>query len=108
MEFSYKNGKAEPEWVSSYRPSTPKPGIRYHIIVESWPEFDEKGQHRRYRQQMKWHTEGEEDLYDWMEIMDVEGSPLPEGEYAVALVAHRAQVEFGPVVVTPLEIGTVH
>ena len=108
MEFSYKNGKEEPEWISTYRPFKPKPGVRYHLIVDVWPEFDEKGRHSRYKQRMKWYAEGETIPYDWMEITDVEGSPIPEGEYGVALVAHRSQVEFGPIVVTPLEGQTVN
>jgi hypothetical protein len=109
MEFSYKNGNAAPlQWVNTYRPLDPIPGQRYHITVEAWPEYDHEGQHRRYRQRMKWHAEGEVVPHDWMEIRDIEGSPLPEAEYAVALVAHRAQVDFGPVVVTSLEIPTLN
>lgn len=108
MEFSYKQANAPPAWISTYRPLELKPDTRYYITAEAWPEFDEQGQHKRYRQRMKWYAEGEKKPSDWMDITDVEGSPLPEGEYGVGLVAHRSQVEFGPVVVTPMEYPIVN
>jgi hypothetical protein len=46
---------------------------------------------------MRWRGGGDATDGVWFELADREGAPLPVGEYAVALVAHRCQVDFGPV-----------
>ena len=101
MEFSYKLADADPQWVSTYRNLELAPDQRYFITVEVWPEYDKQGKHVRYAQRMKWKRENEA-ATEWMELEDVEGSQLPIGEYGVALVAHRCQVDFGTVRVTPI------
>lgn len=103
MEFTYKDGKKKPKWVSSYRDFDYQEGVRYLITAECVPELDGNGKHLHYRQRLKWHAEGEPEPDEWIEITDTEGAPLPPGEYAVGLVAHRCQVDFGPVTVTPIE-----
>jgi hypothetical protein len=103
VEFSYKYGDAPPKWVSSYRDLKLVPGRRYFLAVECWPELDVAGRHRCHRQRMKWWAAGEPAPDEWIEVIDTVGSPIPPREYGVALVAHRSQVEFGPVVVTPLQ-----
>jgi hypothetical protein len=101
MEFSYKYGNAQPDWISSYRNLTLAANVRYFLAVEAWPELDAAGAHKRYRQRMQWWTEGEPPPHEWIELTDAEGAPIPPGEYAVALNAHRSQVDFGPVVIKP-------
>jgi hypothetical protein len=102
MEFSYKHGDASPAWVSSYRNFTIEPNVRYYVTVESWAEQDKAGNHLRYRQRMKWWRAGDTEPREWMKLTDVEGAPIPHGEYGVALIAYHCQVDFGPVVVEPL------
>jgi hypothetical protein len=53
---------------------------------------------------MKWLSEDGHGSFDWMELQDSSGSPLPYGEYGVALVAHRCKVEFGPVDISVLGV----
>ena len=103
VEFGYKNGDEPRKWVDSYRQYEPEPNVRYFLTTECWPEKDESGKHLGYRQRMKWHKEGEADTNTWIELRDTEGCPLPEEEYAVALIAHFCQVEFGETVVSALE-----
>jgi hypothetical protein len=101
MEFSTKLGAAPPAWVAAYRNFTLTPGARYRLITEVWPERDEAGRHLLYRQRMRWDpVDGPEG--PWMELADVDGVPLAEAEYGVALIAHRSRVDFGPVSVRPL------
>ncbi len=107
MEFSYKNGAAKETWVSTYQSCRIKPGVHYFVVVESWPENDESGKHKFWKQRMKWWKEGDIDRGEWMVLSDIEGSPLPSQEYAVALVCHRSSVEFGPVKVTAVNNPTI-
>ena len=102
-EFSLKEGDSPHQWVNSYRNYTHEFGVPYHVIAECVPEVDTAGNHLRYRQRMKWFKEGDAEPTDWITLTDTEGGTLPEGEYAVTLVAHRCQVEFGPTTVTALE-----
>lgn len=102
-EFSYKYGDNPPAWISSYRDLMLEPGRRYFLVMETWPEQDATGHHLRYRQRMKWWPEGGTEPGEWIELADTEGAPIPPREYGVALIAHRSQVEFGPVVITPIE-----
>jgi hypothetical protein len=101
-EFSYKFGEAPPDWVNSYHNLALEAGARYAIVAECWPEFDENGKHLRYAQRSKWWKEGTPEPKDWLELIDAVGSPLPAGEYGVALVAYNCQVDFGPIKVEPL------
>ncbi|MBN2009921.1 hypothetical protein JW960_11315 [candidate division KSB1 bacterium] len=103
MEFSYKYGENSPAWVSAYRNIQIVPEVKYTLIIECWPEAGSDGKHICYKQRMKWFRSGETDNFDWLKLSDIEGSPLPESEYAVALVAHRTQVSYGPVKITKLE-----
>ncbi|MDZ7289969.1 MAG: twin-arginine translocation signal domain-containing protein [candidate division KSB1 bacterium] len=103
-EFSYKHGDAPPKWVSSYRDLTLSPNIRYFLVVECWQEFDAAGHHQRYRQRLKWWAENEPAPAEWIELADTEGCPIPPREYGVALIAHRSQVEFGPVLIKPIGV----
>ena len=90
--------------VSSYQDFTPEADLQYFIIIECWPELDAAGQHKHYRQRMKWWAKGETEPDTWVEIDDLEkDTPVLEpGEYSVGLLAHRCQVDFGPVKITSL------
>ncbi|MDY6949997.1 MAG: hypothetical protein SWE60_00660 [Thermodesulfobacteriota bacterium] len=104
MEFSYKHGDDDLKWVATYLGDYDvEAGTKYFVVIETWPELDPKGSHLRYRQRMKWWAEREQEPPGWMDLADTEGCPIPEGEYAIALNAHRSQVEFGPVLVEPLQ-----
>lgn len=102
LEFSTRMGGGAPDWVSSYRNLSLEEDTRYFIVIEAWPETDASGGHLGYRQRMRWWSAYDSEPAEWIELADVEGAPLPVRDYAVALVAHRAQVEFGPVLVEPL------
>ena len=106
-EFSLKEGNGDSNWVSSYRNFKHENGVPYRLIAECVSEIDSEGNHLRYAQRMKWFTAGEPEPSEWLEVIDTEGIALPVGEYAVAIVAHRCQVEFGPVTVSALEPITV-
>jgi hypothetical protein len=102
QEFSYKDTGALPEWVANYRNLDVRPDVKYRLVIECGPATDEDGKHAYFFQRMKWWRDGEAEPEEWMELTDVQGSPLPAGEYCVALVSHRSQVEFGAVRVTQL------
>ncbi|MEM9948979.1 MAG: twin-arginine translocation signal domain-containing protein [Cyanobacteria bacterium P01_D01_bin.36] len=106
-EFSLKQGDADANWISSYRNFKHEKGVPYRIIAECVPEVDAAGNHLRYAQRIKWFAAEETEPEEWLEVTDTEGSALPEGEYAVSVVAHRCQVEFGAVTVTELKALTV-
>lgn len=106
-EFGYKRGKPKPQWVITYRNFDLVPGKKYKVVMECWPEVDQHGQHVRYVQRLKWQAAEEDTMAEWIQITDVEGHALPETEYAVALLAHRCQVEFGNVEVQPLPGKTI-
>jgi hypothetical protein len=101
LEFSHRIGKREPAWTHGYRNFSPEPGRRYQLTTEVWPE-QFSGKHVCYRQRAKWSSGDSEGLSPWIELVDMNGAPLPVRDYAVALLAHRSQVEFGPVLVEAL------
>lgn len=102
MEFSTKHGDDDPLWVASYRNIGLRTGIPYRLTIEVWPEKTANGGHRRFRQRMTWQAADEPPISQPMEVIDTAGAPLPDGEYAVALIAHRSRVDFGPVTVEPM------
>jgi hypothetical protein len=106
LEFSYCHGGRDPRWTAAYRNFEPEPGAVYRVVAEVWPEVDLDGKHRRYRQRMSWSIVGSPTEI-WMELTDDSGAALEPAEYGVALIAHRSQVEFGPVSITSLPPRTV-
>jgi hypothetical protein len=102
IEFSYKHGAAQPRTTKRYRHYTLTPKRRYHLVVEVWPEVNASGRHSFYRKRLKWWMDGEPNSDQWLDLADKDGCPLPPREYAVALIAHRSQVDFGSVVIEPL------
>jgi len=101
-EFSFKYGSEKPAWVNGYRNIPLVEDGKYRLIVEVWPVVDVNGNHLRYTQRMKWWPNGDKEPAHWQQLSDVEGAPLPPGEYGVALICYRTQVEYGPVRITPL------
>lgn len=101
-EFSNKYGKEKPQWLSAYRNFDQKADTTYRIIAECFPEVDAAGKYLRYRQRMKWFIDKEAEPEEWVTLADSEAL-LPEGEYSVAVLVHRSQVEVGKVTVTSLE-----
>ncbi len=97
QEFSTKEGGSPAAWVNGYRNFVPKVGVTYRMLVECWSEEDPQGTRRRHLQRSKWWAAGEDEPGSWMTLRDDEGAPLPRGDYACGLLAHRCQVEFGPV-----------
>lgn len=106
-EISYKQGDGTPLWVNSYNSLSPEPDVTYSLEIESYPEIDGNGDHLRYRNRLKWWPKGEEPPQDWIELTDTEGATLPEGEYAVTLLAYNSQVEYGPVTIEAMETAVV-
>ena len=102
-EFSYKVGKEDANWISSFRNFQCDRNVKYKVIAECFPVVDAAGKHLHYTQRVKWFAAKDSEPEGWLEVIDKEGAPLPEEEYAVALVAHRSQVEFGEVTVSAIE-----
>jgi hypothetical protein len=105
MEFSYKHGSQPPLWISTYRNLELQPDRAHHLVIETWPEQEANGRHLRYRQRMLWQMQGETGRGEWLELSDTEGATIPPREYGIALIAHRCQVEFGPVKILPLAVS---
>jgi hypothetical protein len=104
-EFSYKLGDEKPRWVSAYRNIDLQQNQRYSLEIEVWPETDMQGRHSRYVQRIRWRQQESAPWGEWLELADNAGGNLSEGEYAVALIAHRCQVDFGSVTIEPLLSG---
>lgn len=100
--FSDKVGDGAPAWVEMERNLTLQWDHKYHIIAEAWPETSPDGSHLGYRQRIKWWPDGEPEPEPWLDVSDRAGAPLPQGEYAVALMSLRSAVDFGPVTVEPM------
>jgi len=104
-EFSYKLGDEEPRWVSAYRNIDLQQNQRFSLEIEAWPETDMQGRHWRYVQRFRWRQQDSAPWGEWLQLADNAGGNIAEGEYAVALIAHRCQVDFGSVTVEPLSSG---
>jgi hypothetical protein len=102
MDFSYKHGDAEPEWVAAYRNLTLEAGRPYRIRCQVWPMLTETG-HTGYRQRMKWWPADAAEPGDWLELLNRPGALMPPGEYSTALIAHCCQVDFSRPHVAPLK-----
>jgi len=106
-EFSVKRGdQARHDTFAGRTTIEPQPGTRFRIIAECWPETSPLGGHVRYRQRAKIWPMDQPEPRDWIECAEQGGARLPERDYAVALLAHQCQVEFGPVRVLPLPGGS--
>jgi len=97
VEFSTKYGPEERTDLMKYRTFQIQPDVRYMIIMEALQNTDAAQNHLSYTLRLKWWQSGESEPENWFELRDSQGVFLPEREYAVALLAHFCQVEFGPV-----------
>ena len=102
MEFSFKDADDPPRWVAAYRDIDLVRDSHYRIVARCWSERNSSEKHGRFIQQMKWWPANGMEPHEWLEMSDVPGAPIPEGEYGVALIAHQVQVEFGSVMVRDL------
>lgn len=103
VEFSTKFGASERHDVfAGENWPEPAPDSRWSLIAEAWSETDAQGNHLNHRQRMKLWPAGEPEPPEWLETAERGAARIPPGEYAVALVALEAQVEFAPVRITPL------
>jgi hypothetical protein len=80
----------------------PEPDSRWSLVAEAWPETDARGNHLNHRQRMKLWPAGEPEPAEWLETAERGDARLPPGEYAVAVVALEAQVEFAPLRISAL------
>lgn len=102
-EFSVKEG-ADRRWdATSLVNGRVQPHGHYRVVAECCTEHDSAGRHLRHRQRMKWWPADEPEPDEWIECAEAGRARLPPGEYAVALLAHQCQVEFGKVHVHALE-----
>jgi len=99
-EFSAKYGDRAAVVIASSQVMPVSPGRKYRIVAETWPEATPAGR-QRYRQHMKWWEDGTPEPEYWIELGDT-ANVMPLIEYGVALVAHRCQADFGPVIIKPL------
>ncbi|HUU69823.1 MAG TPA: hypothetical protein VM186_09875 [Planctomycetota bacterium] len=106
-QFSRKHGSQDAVTLEQFRDYPVRPGVRYMVYVEVRPRLDVQGRPDGYHQRMKWWVKGEPVPNEWIEHSCPEGGPLRAGEYGVAIIAHRCQVEFGPVIVRPLSDGSL-
>jgi hypothetical protein len=98
-EFSKKIGGEPHATDRIYRPFSPAPGEAFRIVVEA---LDLKGR-KTIKLRVRSLPHGA--FGEWIELLDVSGH-LQSDRYAVGLVAHRAQVEFGRTIVERIDGGT--
>ncbi|OOZ41132.1 hypothetical protein BOW53_05235 [Solemya pervernicosa gill symbiont] len=76
------------------------PNQPYNLIIEA--EWQRDQQPAVVELRMKWWPEGESEPVHWISVQERAEDVLPSHDYAVALLAHRTQVEFGSVRVMPI------
>jgi hypothetical protein len=101
-EVSYRYGDANPRWQGSYRDFELQPDVPYSVLVEVRRLEDDQGV-GYFEQRTKWWKRGTPEPQRWMVLDDRSAVELPDGEYAIALLSFNAQVEFGPLEVSPLK-----
>jgi hypothetical protein len=97
IEDSVRIGSSPRRDVLAYVSSNIEEGRRYRLVMEAVPERDSADVLRCWRQRLKWWPDDESEPEDWLETTDYGEAKLPDREYSVALMAHRCQVEFGPI-----------
>lgn len=95
VEFSDREGPDNHSWANSFMNFTVEPGELYHLVIEGRIIVEEIAQ-SVLELRMSWTKDGGEPS-PWITVRDIRSNLRSEAEYAVALVAHRSQVEFGPV-----------
>ena len=102
IEYSDKFSAERHIRVAKFSKFLAIPGSRHKIIVDSHQTVNKQGQHLGYRQSMTWYALDSKDQLIKMELDDTREQPLAHIHYSVALLAHRAQVEFWDITITPL------
>ena len=101
-EISYRYGDESPRWQGSYRDFELEPDVPYSVVIEVRRMQDTRGLDY-FEQRSKWWKRGTAEPSSWMTLDDRASARLPENEFAVALLAFNAQVEFGRLEVLPLK-----
>ncbi len=101
-EFSTRYGVQPYSFTTAYQDYVLEQGTTYRIIAEARREVDGAGRFRRFDQRMKWWPTGEPEPEAWMVLADDQRLPLPDGDYGVAFICFRTQVELGTVTVASL------
>ncbi|MCW9042449.1 MAG: hypothetical protein OQK05_03820 [Pseudopelagicola sp.] len=101
VEFSRKSGSDPHATDRIYRPHHPTAGDAFRIVVEA---FDANGV-KSIRLKTRPLPHGA--FGEWIELTDISGH-LKGDRYAVGLIAHRAQVEFGKATVEKIEEDAFH
>lgn len=99
-EISYRFDRQAPAWVGSYRSIGLEPDTKFNVVIEVRRHT---GEGKAYiEQRLKWWKVGDQEPSHWLVTDDREGAPLPDGDYAVGLMAFNCQVEFGEMLLKPL------
>lgn len=97
IEVSHHPGHGAPRALARYVPFTPRAGETYHLAAEAWRDPGDG----LFRLHLHWRGPDDEAGTRAVTLTDTQGL-LTDKPYAVALIAHRAQVEFGAVRLYPL------
>ncbi|MBE7385922.1 MAG: hypothetical protein F6J95_031605 [Leptolyngbya sp. SIO1E4] len=100
LEFGSKIGEQKSNARFDFFPLIPKKKVRYSVVAEAVSVVNKDGKHLHWQQRLKWWEASEPEPEKWLE--GSESPLLPDGEYAVSLLTHRTQVDFGPVKISPL------
>jgi hypothetical protein len=106
VELGERRGAAAHTSRGRYGRVRPVPGLLYNVVAEAEPVHDDEGAPRRWSLRTRWWRADRPMPRDWTAVSPAPTTPeaavLTGREFAVALIAHRAQVEFGPVSVSAL------
>ena len=102
IEYSRRMGREQQGHRAEFKPLVVVPGSKHRISLECRQEVDEDGKHLRYNIHMTWQPLDASSETISMSLADTMPRPMEDIEYAVALIAHRAQVEFGSVTIQSL------
>ena len=103
VEFSDKVDDEKHITLSKYTKFKPIPGKRYKIVIDSKQILSARGEHLTYFQTMTWTRLDSNQPPISVELYDKRNEPFGDFQYSVALLAHRAQVEFNSVTISVLE-----
>ncbi|WP_425092186.1 hypothetical protein [Tropicimonas sp. S265A] len=98
VELSRKDGARPHTTVRKYDARDIVEGETYRIIAEARGPLDVTTGSAGYSLRMQWAHPASGQISDWIELTDA-SVPVTDQPHAVALVAHRAAVDFGPVFV---------
>jgi hypothetical protein len=101
-EIASKFADSPFQQIYTYRTYSIEPGRHYQLITEAVPKHSQSRSYQGYEVRMKWWQSDKDEPEEWMLVNDLVARTLPQQDYAVALLAHRAQVLFSSVKITPI------